>query len=150
MAQKFLNVRHDVQSGYPIIGKNSTQFSQVDPVVADSSGWLDIAGTTTKVLGFSTDDRTMASTNQTVAKIKPTYVPSQGVLAQITADQAVTQTDIGAYADTGTATTGAFVVNLVAGTSGQFHVLGAADPDSLTTDCVVEVAEPQSLGFTQD
>jgi hypothetical protein len=73
------------------------------------------------------------------------------VLMQYTADQDVTQTDIGAYADMGTATSGSQQLNLVAGSSGQFFVLGF-DPDEESDDdeAVVTVAEPQVLAFTQD
>ena len=65
-------------------------------------------------------------------------------------DQDCTQTDIGAYADFGTVTTGAYALNLAAGGTGTMFVLGF-DPDEESDDdaVVVEVAEPQILAFAQ-
>lgn len=136
--------------GYPVIGANSVQFSGADPVYVDTSGWLTISSTTNKVLGYAVDDITMASDNQTDAEVKPKYIPSMHVQMVFGSDQDCTQTDIGAYADMGTATTGAFELNLNAGSTGQYFVLGF-DPDDESDDdaVVVEVAEPQILGFAQ-
>lgn len=151
MGQKFLADPAGHGAGYPVIGKNDEQFSYADPVVIDTNGWLDLIGTTTKVLGYYTGQgETMTSDNQTVAKVKPDYVYAAGVEMVFGADQAATQTDIGVYADMGTVTTGAFELNLVAGSTGQFLVIGF-DPteDSTDTDVVVIAAEPQLFGFAQ-
>ena len=150
MAQRLLHENADLRVGYPIIGANSVAFAYADPVYIDTSGFLALATTSSKVLGHALDSRTMAATNQTVAAVKPLYTPWEGVVAAITADQAVTQTDIGAYADTGTGTSGAWVLNFAAGTTGQFHCLGFDPEDTATTTlAVIEIAEPQSLGFAQ-
>lgn len=151
MAQRFRTDPGHLGQGFPIIGVNSQAFATADPVLADTSGWLDVISTSSKVLGYATHDATMASDNQTVATIKPSYVFAPGILMQYTADQAATQTDVGAYADVGTATSGSIQLNLAAGTSGQFFVLGFdPDNDDSTSEIVVEVAEPQVLAFTQD
>lgn len=136
--------------GYPVLGLNSTQFTGADPVYIDSNGLLTISSTTNKILGYAVDGETMASDNQTVAKKKPKYIPAFGVQMIFGSDQDCVQTDIGAYADFGTVTTGAFELNLSAGSTGQMLVLGF-DPDDESDDdaVVVEVAEPQILGFAQ-
>jgi hypothetical protein len=59
---------------YDLIGKNSVAFTIGDPVY-NSSGLLDVAGTTTGVVGIAVKTQTMASNNQTVAKVTPGYIP---------------------------------------------------------------------------
>ena len=151
MAQRFRDDSRAV-GGFPIIGKNSEALAVADAVQADGSGWLAVVGTTTKVLGYTTGIQTMAADNQTVAKVKPLYVLAPNVWMQYTSDIDGVQTDIGAYADLQSATSGAQQLNLLAGTSGQFFVLGF-NPDVVdgeNDEIVVEAAEPQVLGFTQD
>lgn len=137
--------------GTGVILKNSTTLSVGDPLTIDSNGFLDIAATTGKIIGFCLEDVVGASDNQTVAKVMPVYMEAARVRMIYQADQACTQTDIGAYADLATASTGACVLNLAAGSTGQFLVEGF-DPYGTgdTTLCVVVVAEPQQLAFTQD
>lgn len=152
MGQRF---RHDPAGfgrGYPIIAKNSEAFAYADPVLIDANGWLTVSTTTSKVLGFYTGQgETVASDNQTVDKKTPDYVPAEGIEMVFGSDQDATQTDVGAYADMGTATTGAFQLNLVAGSTGQYFVLGFDPEDDATdNDVVVCVAEPQKAAFTQD
>lgn len=136
--------------GYPVLGLNSIQFTGADPVYIDTNGLLTISSTTNKILGYAVDGITMASDNQTVAGVKPQYIPAIGVVMVFGSDQDCVQTDIGAYADFGTATTGAFELNLSAGGTGQMFVLGF-DPDDESDDdaVVVEVAEPQVRAFAQ-
>jgi hypothetical protein len=134
-------------AGYPIIGIDSGSIAKADAVYADSNGYLAVITTSSKVLGFGLENHTQTSTNSTVALYCPLYVPALGEEVIYTGDQACTQTDIGAYADMGTITSGAQVLNLAAGTQGQFFVLGF---DAVTTTLtVVEVAEPQVLAFAQ-
>lgn len=137
-------------TGYPIIGVNSGVNNLADAQYADSNGFLAVATTSSKILGFSAESSTNASDNQTVAKLTPLYVPALGTQMVYSADQACVQTDIGAYADLGTATSGAQVLNLSAGATGQFFVYGF-DPylTGDTTVVVVETAEPQVLAFAQ-
>ena len=136
-----------VQQG--VIGKNSEAFAKADPVTIDANGFLTVSTAGDRVDGYCLEDKTCTSSNQTVAKYMPQYVDADKVLMVYTADQACTQTDIGAYADL-TGTTGAIQMNLVAGTSGQFFVR-AFDPnvDGTTTLVVVEVAEVQHSAAAQ-
>lgn len=136
-------------TGVAVIGKNSEQFTKGDPVTIDANGFLIVATSSgEKILGFALEDKTCASDNQTVAKYAIQYVPALGVQMIYQADQDCVQTDIGAYADV-TGTTGAIRMNLSAGATGQFIVLGF-NPDGLGDSyVVVKVAEPQELAFAQ-
>lgn len=136
--------------GTPIIMNNSEVFAYADPVSIDASGHLIVATAGVKVIGYCLEAKTAASDNETVAKKTVQYLEAPGVEMVYTSDTACTQTDVGAYADL-TGTTGAIEINLLAGTTGQFLVK-AFDPevDGDTDLVVVEVAEPQHLGFTQD
>ena len=150
--QKF---RHDPAGygrGYPIIGANSEEFSQADAVFINSSGFLELADVGGKILGYyAGQGETMASDNQTVAKKTPDYVYAESVEMVYGADQDCTQTDVGAYADFGTVTTGAFELNLAAGSTGQFLVLGFDPENDANNDHVVVVAaELQKAAFSQD
>ena len=148
--QKFRYDPDISKAGYPIIGKNSEDISPSDAVYADTNGFLALITTSSRVLGYATDDVTMASDNQTVDAVKPSYVPALGIEMVYGSDQDCVQTDIGAYADMGTVSSNGFELNLSAGSSGQFFVLGF-DPDEEADDdaVVVEVAEPQFLAFAQ-
>lgn len=152
MAQRFL--RSDavpLALGHPIIGKNSEAFAPVDAVFIDANGWLTKVTVGSLVLGFANETKTETSDNQTVAKHKPQYVLGLPfVHIAIGSDQDAVQTDIGAYADYGTVTSAAQVLNLAAGASGQMCVLGF-DPDSISDndDVVVCVAEFQPFAYAQ-
>lgn len=132
---------------YPIIGVASTEFSVGDAVYIDGNGYLALATTSSKILGYCVEDKTTSATNATVEKYCPQYVYAEDVEVEIDSDQACTQTDLGAYADLGTVTSGAMVLNLAAGTSGQFMVIGFDADD--TDKVIVVVAEPQKLAFAQ-
>lgn len=148
--QQFRFDTNTLGAGYPVIGNSSEQFNIADPLTIDTDGFLKVATAGEKIVGFSQDIRLMATDNETVAKIKPQYFLTIGAFLQYTADQAVTQTDIGAYADIGTATSGAIVLNFAAGATGQFFCVGFdPDGDGSTTEAVVQVAEPQYLAFAQ-
>lgn len=151
--QKFLRDPDLLGRGYPVIGVNSAVFAHADPVYIDSNGYLAIvAGANTKFLGYYTGQGiTMADDNQTVAKVTPDYVYAWMVEMVYGSDQDCTQTDVGAYADFGTYTTGAYELDLVAGSTGLFLVLGF-DPEGDSDDdaVVVTIAEPQRLAFSAD
>jgi len=149
--QKFLQDPEYLGAGYPIIGVNSTVLSRADAVYINSSGFLAISSTTNKILGFSLDTiSALASDNETVAKVKPKYTPGLGIRMQYPSDIDCTQTDVGAYADLSSGTTNAQTVNLLAGSTGQFLVLGFDPNEESDNDVVVvEVAEPQQLAFAQ-
>lgn len=149
--QKFLRDPLGSGVGYGVIGINSVQFSKADPVYIDSSGWLALTTGTSKVLGYYTGKgETMTSTNQTVAFVKPQYCYALGVEMVFGSDTDCVQTDVGAYADMGTYTTGAFELDLLAGGTGQYLVLGFDPEDESDDDAVVVMcAEPQMLAFAQ-
>lgn len=132
---------------YPIIGVANTKFSVGDAVYIDSNGYLALATTSSKILGYCIEDKTTSATNATVEKYCPQYVYAEDVEIEIDSDQACAQTDVGAYADLGTVTSGAMVLNLSAGASGQFLVLGFDADD--TDKVIAVVAEPQKLAFAQ-
>lgn len=128
---------------------NSGSFDFQDPVYIDSNGFLAPATAGGKIIGvFADADITATSDNQTVLQAKGRYWPiNDDMEFEITADQACTNTDCGAYADLAVAA-GAYTLNLAAGTSGQFLVL---DFDATTTTLVrVTCAERQQDAFTQD
>lgn len=144
---KFKRNPLELSVGHPIIGDDSVKFSVGDAVYIDSDGCLALATTSSKILGYCIEDVTMAADNTTVGKVCPQYVYAEGVEVEIDSDQACTQTDIGAYADLGTVTSGAMVLNLAAGSTGQFLVLGFDADD--TDKVIAVVAEPQKLAFAQ-
>lgn len=151
MASRFLTDPTANGVGYPVIAANSVALSVADAVYINTSGFMDVASTSSKVLGFSLDTITaVAGDNQTVAKVCPKYCYPDGVTIVITGDSACTQTKVGEYADLVTTTTGAQVLNGTVGATGQFFVIGF-DPnaDGTTTDYVVMVAEPQQSGYAQ-
>lgn len=152
MTQEFRTDPELIGIGYPIIGGNSIQFSKVDAVTVNTSGFLIISTSASdRILGFSNDDRLMASNNQTVAQVKPSYVPAIGTEIFITADAAETQTNIGEYQVYGTFTSGAqqILQSTSSATIGQVFVLGF-DPynEGTTTLAVVTAARYQTLAYT--
>ena len=140
---RFRKNTNDLAVGFPIQGVASTKFSIGDPVYIDSNGYLALASTSSKVLGYCIEDVTTAATDM----VSPKYVYARGLEMDCDSDQACTQTDLGQYADIGTATSGATVMNLAAGSTGQFLVLGyrADDTDVIT----IIVAEDQISAAAQ-
>ena len=145
--------RENIEAGLgePIIGANSEAFTVNDAVYINSAGFLAKVTTSSVVLGVARRTVTAASDNQTVAQVKVPIRTWHGLHMVYGADQAAVQTDIGAYADFVTITTAVQQLNLVAGASGQCHVL-AFNPnpaETATTDVVIEFAEVQSLAYAQ-
>ena len=135
----------------PAIAGNSVQFSIGDAVYVDTSGFLAIATTSSKIYGFVMEGFTATADNQTVKKYKPTVLPGiQGVQVVMPMSTAIAQTNVGEYSDLSTTTTGAQVLNATTSGAAQFYVVDF-DPeqDGTTTDAVVEVAEYQKAGFAQ-
>jgi len=148
--QKFYRDPIQLETGYPVIADNSEAVAVADALYIDGDGFLSVVSTSSKVLGYGNEDKTVDSDNETVDKYKPQYISALGVLMVYGSDQDCVQTDIGAYADMGTVTSGAQVLNLVAGSTGQFLVLGFDPEGEADNDAVVvEVAEPQLLAFAQ-
>lgn len=146
MAQRFL--RDPVVKGVrpPVIGKNSEVLKVGTPVTIDSSGF--IAGCTSsaeKVYGYSLEDKTMTSDNQTVAGYCPLIIDPVGILIAITS-ATLAQTDVGEYGDIATNTAGAIVMANPS-TAGQF-LLEGINPDD-ATEGYWSVAEPQQSAAAQ-
>ncbi len=152
MSQRFFNDPAAFGVGYPVIGANSIAFATADAVYINTSGFLDIATTSSRILGFSVDDvSTLTSDNQTVAKVCPKYVYANNIIMVFPASGAITQTMVGEYADFSSTTSGAQTVsNSTSATAGQLFIIGF-DPanDGTTTDVVVMVAEQQYFDYAQ-
>ena len=138
---------------YPIIGKNSVQFSIADPVYVDGNGVLILVTNASLVLGYSIDDVTMASDNETVAKVCPKVAIGLGHIMSYPNNGAhdFEQSDIGTKTHFSTATTNAFDLNnTVSATVGQVFILGY-DPHGESDDDqgVVRVAEYQGFAYAQ-
>lgn len=103
---------------YDAIGKNSEVIASGDPLTI-SSGVLSVAGTTNTVVGIAAKTATMASDNQTVAKVQPAYTPieeSALYLMGTNSDLTGNATDGGTYYKLTTATSGAVQVDVTSGT----------------------------------
>lgn len=128
MAQRFYADPANFGVGLPVIGANSITFSEADPIVVNSSGFLDLASTSSKILGFSLETiGALTSDNQTVAGVCPKYVYAEGVLVvfPIAAAVAATQTMLGEYFIFSGTTSGAFTLNATSSaTVGQLLALG--------------------------
>lgn len=98
------------------IGKNSEVFASGDPVML-SSGVLAVVTGTNAIVGVVVKKVTMASDNQTVAKVAPSYIPSDNqtiFLMGTNADLTGNATDPGTYYKL-TGTTGAVKVDVASG-----------------------------------
>lgn len=101
--------------GGRVIGNNSEVFTSGDPVTI-VGGFLQVAGTTDQIYGVVVADGTMASDNETVAKVKPSVqVPdlSYEFLMGTNADLAATS--VGTYYKLTAATTGLVQVDVTSG-----------------------------------
>lgn len=137
-AQLWQEGRNESDLRYDTIGKNSEVIAANDPLQI-ASGLLSVSGATTTVVGVAAGAATMASTNQTVAKITPAYLPisdSTIFLMGTNADLTGNATDGGTYYKL-TGTTGAVLVDVTSGVQ-------------TTTSRVVEIVkvDPMNLGGT--
>lgn len=99
------------------IGKNSEVIAVNDILTMDASDGLKVAGATDSVIGVAQRTITMSSSNETVAKVKPSYLPiSQDYefLMGTNADLSAL-TSIGAYYKLVAGGTGAQQVDVTAG-----------------------------------
>lgn len=142
---------HDTSNIQEVIMTNSASIDFGDFVTIDSDGFLKRIAAGEKILGtFAEQTKTAAADNQTVAQVKGKYEPIDLYdVFELTADQACTQTDLGAYADI-VMSSSTILANLAAGATGQLFVIDF-DPnrDGTTTLVRVKVAEPQQLAFAQ-
>ncbi len=91
--------RNESDFRYDVIGNNSEVFTSGDPVTI-SSGDLQVAGATDPITGVVVKTQTMTSDNETVAKVKPAYIPvsdSTIFLMGTNADLTGNNTDGGTY-----------------------------------------------------
>jgi len=140
-----------------IIGANTVEFSHADPVYVNSSGLLAIGqtGGSGKLLGFCYEDKTTTSTNSTVAKYKPQFIPGFPFVKVVyPSDIDAEQVHIGGTNDfTSGSATGTFTIDLTASTQGSAGnmFIWERDPYGENDNDVVlvSIAEPQYLTFAQ-
>lgn len=129
------SVSNPVNFDYDIVGKNSVAFTVGDPVKF-SSGVLDVAGTTDSIAGVAAKTVTMASDNQTVAKVSPGYIPTDErtlFLMGTNADLTGNATDVGTYYKLTTGTTGTVQVDVTSGvqtTTNRVVMIKQVDPNN--------------------
>ena len=100
--------------GGRVIGKNSEVFTAGD-VVTIASGVLDVAAATSQVYGVVQKTETMASDNESVAKVKPSVqVPDYAYEYLMGTNADLAATSVGTYYKL-TGTTGAMQVDVSAG-----------------------------------
>lgn len=101
---------------YDAIGKNSEAITVGDPLTI-ASGLLQVAGTTNTIVGIAAKTQTLASNNQTVAKIAPGYIPADSALFLMgtNADLTGNATDGGTYYKLTAATTNTVQVDVTSG-----------------------------------
>lgn len=123
---------------YDAIGKNSEAITAGDPLTI-ASGVLAVAGTTNTVVGIAVKTQTMASNNQTVAKVTPGYIPIKNddiYLMGTTSDLTGNATNGGTYYCLTAATTGTLQVDTAGANTGASRVVE-----------IIKV-DPQNIGGT--
>lgn len=117
------------------IGTNSAAFTSGDPIKI-ASGLMAVAGTTDQVDGIVVKTQTMTSDNQTVAKVKPMYIPfdqDYEFLMGTNSDLSAT-TSIGVYYKLTTGTTAVVQVDVASGAqtgANRVVVCTGVDPQGL-------------------
>ena len=151
----------------PVVAKNSEVFALNSPVTIDTSGFLAVASSSgEKIYGYVTTAFTAIATNQTgtagtlqigdntIARYAPRVIAPDNIDFWADSDEALTDTSIGAYADIASVSSGVVTMNLVAGTSGQFAVLGLLSQfnplaEGDTDKIVMRVAEFTTHAYAQ-
>jgi hypothetical protein len=127
------NVEQNMASN--VIGKNSEVFAVGDILTLGTDG-LYVAGATDSVIGVAATTATMASTNETVAKVKPSYIPismDYEFLMGTNSDMSAL-TSVGAYYSLVAGGTGAQQVDTNGGaktTTNRVVICTAVDPSGL-------------------
>ena len=120
-----------------IIGKNSEVFAIGDILTMDGSHGLKVAGATDSVIGVSATSATMSSTNETVALVKPLYIP---------VDQD-TEFFMGTNSDLSVLTSPTVYYKLVAGGTGAQQIDVSSGAQTTTNRVVVITkVDPDNLG----
>ena len=115
-AELFKSPTNPVNFASAVIGKNSEVFTSGDVATIDASDGLKVAGATDSVIGVVQKTATMTSSNETVAKVTPAYIPvdqDYEFLMGTNADMSPL-TSVGAYYKL-TGTTGAMQVDVTSG-----------------------------------
>lgn len=138
-AQVYQNNTKEVDARYDIVGKNSEVFTSNDVLTVDGTNGLKVAGATDIVFGVGLKTVTMASDNQTVAKVSPGLIPSDTGLVFLmgtNADLTGNVSDPGDYYKL-TGTTGVQQVDVTSGVQ-------------TTTSRIVEIVkvDPRNIGGT--
>ncbi len=121
-----------------LIGKNSEVFAVGDILTLGTDG-LYVAGATDSIIGVSATKATMSATNETVALVKPSYVP----IDQETEFLMGTNSDMSALTSVGA------YYSLVAGGTGAQQVDTNAGARTTTNRVVICTAvDPQGIGGT--
>lgn len=167
IAQGFHRVNGEERVLPPVCAVDSEVFAEFSPVTINSDGFLAVSAATEKIYGYCTQAVTVIATNSTgstagvtqstnsaAVGYAPRVIAPDNVQFWADSDQAMTQTDIGAYADIASESAGVVTLNLAAGATGQFIVEGLlsnVDPSAEgdTDRVIVRVAEPQELAFAQ-
>lgn len=132
-AEVFAAGRNGINFNYDIIGKNSEVMTVGDPLKY-ASGVLAVAGTTDSIAGIAVKTATMASDNQTVAKVAPGYIPTEEdtqFLMGTNSDLTGNATDVGTYYKLTTGTSGAVQVDVTSGvqtTTARVVMIKQVDP----------------------
>ncbi len=120
---------------YGIIGKNSEVIAFGDVLTVASGVVKVVAAATDPILGVAAKTQTMASDNQTVAKIQPGFIPAEDTVFFMYTNSDLTgnATNDGTYYGL-TGATGAVVVDVVSGvtatTSRQVQIV-KVDPNNV-------------------
>lgn len=115
---------------YGIIGKNSEAFTEQDLLTTGATG-LEVAAAGEVIMGVAAKSQTMASDNQTVAKVEPAYIPvSQEDIYVMGANAALSKlASPGAYYNI-TGATGAQQIDVAGGvTTGASRVVQIVEVD---------------------
>jgi hypothetical protein len=117
------NSTKDSNLRYDIVGKNSELFHSGE-LVTETSGVLLVAATTDPVYGVVVKTQAMASDNQTVAQVKPGYIPAnEGIfLMGADADLSVVASNGLYFPVTGATATQQISVATLGGTTGATGV----------------------------
>ena len=131
-AQPFRNDTLEQNYSYNAIGANSAVFAAYDPITVQS-GVLSVTTGLQTIVGISAGAKTMASNNQTVAKVTPGYIPvgvNDLYLMGTNADMTGNATDAGTYYGLSTGGTGTIQVDKTTGaTTGSSRVVEIVQVD---------------------
>lgn len=135
-AQLMTSPTNGVDYDHSAIGKNSEAITFNDILTLDASHGLKVAGSTDSVIGIAIATATMASTNETVAKAKPSFIPiaqDYEFLMGTNADLSAL-TSVGAYYQLVAGGTGAQQVDVnngVTTTTSRVVMCTTVDPNNL-------------------